>query len=167
MLFNSYAFILCFLPLTLVVLASLNRKGWASQAKTGLVLASLVFYGFWDWRALPVLLFSVFFNHWAAVRIGAAVPGGFPRRRFLVLGVAVNLLLLGFFKYTDFFLANAGTLAGTRLAPLGLAAPLGISFYTFMQIAYLADISRGAAGPDLWRTTPSSGVFSPISPRVP
>ncbi len=145
MLFNSYAFILCFLPLTLVVLATLNRKGWASQAKTGLALASLLFYGLWGWRALPVLLFSMIFNHWAALRIAAAE--GPARRRFLVFGVAVNLLLLGFFKYADFFLANLGALAGTALAPLGIVAPLGISFYTFMQIAYLADVSRGDARP--------------------
>lgn len=161
MLFNSYAFILCFLPFTLLILASLNRKGWASQAKTGLVLASLVFYGFWDWRALPVLLFSVFFNHWAAVRIGAAVPGSLPRRRFLVLGIAVNLLLLGFFKYADFFLSNAGTLAGTNFAPLGIAAPLGISFYTFMQVAYLVDVSRDTSRPGSLTDDALFGSFFP------
>jgi D-alanyl-lipoteichoic acid acyltransferase DltB (MBOAT superfamily) len=161
LLFNSYAFILCFLPLTLVVLASLNRKGWASQAKSGLVLLSLVFYGFWDWRALPVLLFSMMFNHWAAVRIGAA--DGPARRRLLVLGLAVNLLTLGFFKYADFFLANLGALAGSRLAPLGIAAPLGISFYTFMQIAYLADVYRGTDRPG---SLAEDGLFGSFFPYI-
>jgi alginate O-acetyltransferase complex protein AlgI len=161
LLFNSYAFILCFLPLTLLVQASLNRKGWAPQAKTGLVLASLLFYGLWDWRALPVLLFSIFFNHWAAVRIGAAGPDDSPRRRLLVLSVAVNLLCLGFFKYADFLLANAGSLAGTHLSPLGIAAPLGISFYTFMQIAYLADVSRGSIRPGSLTDDALFGSFFP------
>lgn len=140
MLFNSLPYILGFLPLTLVgwfALARVNPRG----GRLWLAGASLLFYGWWDWRYLALLLGSIAFNYGAARLIAGA---GYPRRRILLgAAIAVDLALLGWFKYADFFRESLAALAGTAWAPLGVALPLGISFFTFTQIAFLVDTSAG------------------------
>ena len=138
MLFNSYEYLLWFLPGTLVVFFLLGRRPLAAQA--WLTLASLFFYGWWNPRHLPLIAGSIVFNFAvaAALRRGA---GG----RMLAFGVAANLALLGVFKYADFFLANAARVTDDAPQLLHLALPLGISFFTFTQIAYLVDVRRGKA----------------------
>ena len=140
MLFNSLPYILGFLPVTLIgwfVLARLNPRG----GRLWLAAASLLFYGWWDWRYLALLLGSIAFNYAAARRIAAAEP--VSRRRLLGMAIAVDLALLGWFKYADFFQASLAALAGTAWAPFAIALPLGISFFTFTQIAFLVDTSAG------------------------
>jgi D-alanyl-lipoteichoic acid acyltransferase DltB (MBOAT superfamily) len=138
MLFNSYDYLLWFLPGTLAVFFVLGRRPLAAQA--WLTVASLVFYGWWNPWHLPLIAGSIAFNFAvaAALRRGA---GGTT----LALGVAANLALLGVFKYADFFLANAARVTGAPTQLLHLALPLGISFFTFTQIAYLVDVRRGKA----------------------
>ena len=141
MLFNSLPYILGFLPITLAgwfLLARLNRRA----GRVWLAGASLLFYGWWDWHYLALLLGSALFNYGAARRIAAA---GTIRWRHALLGCAlsVDLALLGWFKYADFFRQSLAALAGTHWAPLGVALPLGISFFTFTQIAFLVDTSAG------------------------
>jgi alginate O-acetyltransferase complex protein AlgI len=141
MLFNSLPYILGFLPLTLAgwfALARFNRR----VGRLWLAGASLLFYGWWDWRYLALLLGSILFNYAAARTIAAAASA--RRRHALLAGaVAVDLALLGWFKYADFFRESLAALAGTHWAPLGVALPLGISFFTFTQIAFLVDTSTG------------------------
>jgi D-alanyl-lipoteichoic acid acyltransferase DltB (MBOAT superfamily) len=142
MLFNSYVFLGCFLPITLVVYYSIDRLSTRRTAASFLVLASLIFYGYWDWRFLPLILGSIAFNY-AISRLVVASAGSAP----LVVGIATNLLVLGIFKYALFFL-EVGGLAETAPDFLrNLVLPLGISFWTFQQIAYLVDVRKGRARP--------------------
>ena len=140
MLFCSYVFILAFLPLTLFGYFALNRFN-AVAGRCYLLAASFVFYGYFNYSYLLLLLGSLAFNY-AAGR----VLGRYPRRRVLVSGCAVNLLVLGYFKYYDFFVGNLNALFGTDLVMHKLLLPLGISFFTFQQISYLSDVYHGVLG---------------------
>jgi D-alanyl-lipoteichoic acid acyltransferase DltB (MBOAT superfamily) len=141
-LFNSYPFLFVFLPVVLggcFVLAS-RRAQWVVP---WLVLASLVFYGWWDWRHVPLLVCSIAFNYVVGEII--ARRGGASRGRsrwLLAFAVAANLGLLGYFKYAGFFAANADALLDVGWHFDALVLPLGISFFTFTQIAYLVDVYR-------------------------
>lgn len=136
MLFNSFSFLLLFLPICAVgffALARLNKE-WAAAWLAG---ASLFFYGWWSISYVPLLLASIGFNYWAGSRIGDA--SGPARRRWLIMAVAVNLVLLAYFKYADFFISGVNFLGNAQLAPLNIILPIGISFFTFTQIAFLVD----------------------------
>jgi len=143
MLFNSYEFLLIFLPLVLIGYFAIGRcsitwgAGW-------LVFASIAFYAWWDVRYLVLLLGSTAFNFLAGKLIGQAQARDRRRAKvFLLLAVTCNLLLLGYYKYADFFLTNAASLLGEHVEALNIVLPLGISFFTFTQIAYLADALAG------------------------
>ncbi len=138
MLFNGYDYLLWFLPAALGTFFLLGRSPLAAQA--WLTVASLVFYGWWNPLHLPLIIASVVFNFIVA---RALQRGG--RRMLLGVGITVNLSTLGLFKYADFFLANAAQVTGGAPALLHLALPLGISFFTFTQIAYLVDVYRRKA----------------------
>ena len=146
MLFNSFLFIFCFLPIVLVgffALARISHKlaaGW-------LTVASLFFYGWWDADYLALLLASIGFNYVLGRRIARLHEAGLQKRsrQWLVLAIAANLILLGYFKYTIFFLSSLQTL-GAVSGPLPtIVLPLGISFFTITQIAFLVDAHRGQA----------------------
>ena len=132
MLFNSYAFLLVFLPLTLTGYAALTHKS-PLAATTFLSMASLAFYGWSSPLAHSVvLLLSMAWNY----QIGEAIAGSSTaaaRRACLVAGVGVDLLALGCFKYAGFVMAEIGATGWFS----DVALPLGISFFTFTQIAYL------------------------------
>jgi alginate O-acetyltransferase complex protein AlgI len=140
MLFNSYEYLIYFLPLSLAIYFLLGRR--AAWATAWLVAASLFFYSWWNPRYLPLILASIAFNF----AVGRALRRR-PRRAkaLLAFGVAANLILLGVFKYADFAVRNAADLSGLPLALPHIVLPLGISFFTFTQIAYLVDVERGKA----------------------
>lgn len=145
-LFNSYIF-WCFFA---VVIGLYRVLSWRGQNRM-LLAASLVFYGFWDWRFLFLLVFSALVDYALGLRIAAATD---PRRKqaCVALSVGVGLGLLGVFKYYDFFAANLGRLLhvlGFSAGPplLGLILPVGISFYTFQSMSYAIDIYRGTLRP--------------------
>ena len=147
MLFNSYEYLIYFLPLTLAGFFLLGRVR-AGFAVGALVAASLFFYGWWSPRYLPLILASIGFNFavGAFLRRTHAVGGRAARARaLLAFGVGANLALLAVFKYADFAVGNAAALAGLPLALPHIVLPLGISFFTFTQIAYLIDVHRGRA----------------------
>ncbi len=141
MLFNSYEFIFFFLPITFFIYFYLNSKRLTEAAKAFLVFASLFFYAWWNVKYLPLILVSMLVNY----SIGRELAAHRRRRRsysakkLLAAGIAFNLGLLGYFKYTDFFIANLNRVLDTHLPLLHLALPLAISFYTFQQISYLVD----------------------------
>ena len=144
MLFNSYVFIFAFFPL---VFFAFYRIGKYSHrlAMLWLAAASLFFYGWWDARFVGLLLGSITFNYSAAYLMGTRVARhAVQQARMLLIGaVACNLALLGYFKYANFFAENLNRFAGTTL-PLGeVFLPLGISFFTFTQIAFLVDTYQG------------------------
>jgi len=141
MLFNSYAFIFLFLPVVLLGYFALGRRSNLAPV-VWLALASLVFYAFGGWQFVPLLLASIAFNYGVGYLLIARKLG--PRARFAVLaiGVAGDLLVLGIFKYAGFFAANLNALLSTGFV-VNIVLPIGISFYTFTQIAFLVDAYRG------------------------
>jgi len=141
-LFNSYIFILAFLPLTLAgfwLAAGLGR----TVAGCWLVVASLLFYGWWRPGDVPLLVVSVAANY-AASRLIAATAGRRAQDWLLAAGIAANLALLVRFKYLATLLGLAGIPAATPVLPLG------ISFFTFTQIGFLIDCRQGLARERGW-----------------
>jgi alginate O-acetyltransferase complex protein AlgI len=137
MLFNSYAFLLVFLPAAILIYRLADPH--ARLRMPVLILLSLVFYGYWDVRFLPLLVASILLN-WLAAKYYAATKQG----SIITAAIAANLLALGIFKYTNFF-AETFTSLGVPIGPFALALPLGISFFTFHHIMYLVDLRRGKA----------------------
>jgi D-alanyl-lipoteichoic acid acyltransferase DltB (MBOAT superfamily) len=140
MLFNSYDFILVFLPAVLAFVYLLRGFG-RRWLEVWLLLASLVFYAWWDVRFLPLLIVSVILNY-----LGALMVERTRSRLALAAMIAFNLALLGYFKYLGFFAQIASGAVdeqGWDLTLLAIILPLGISFYTFQQIGYQIDRWRG------------------------
>jgi alginate O-acetyltransferase complex protein AlgI len=144
MLFNSYVFLFAFLPLAWLAVWLAGRLRSTSAVLVTLIAASLVFYSYWNPKFVLLLLASVAFNYaW-----GRLLQGTHSHSRLLLaLGIGVNLSVLGYFKYTNFFLDNLARVVAVPWARQDIFLPLGISFFTFQQIAYLADCHTRAAGP--------------------
>ena len=144
MLFNSYSFLFLFLPVTIVGFFDVARY---SRPLAGLWLfsASLFFYGWWNPAYVGLLLASVVFNYAVGrVLVREHSPDRRARRRLvLAIGVAANLGLLAYYKYANFFVANFTSIVGLRWNLDPIILPLGISFFTFTQIAFLVDAFRG------------------------
>jgi len=138
MLFNSYEFIFMFLPAAFAVYFLLNKTRLSAVSSAFLTLASLFFYSWWNVRYLPLLLFSIVFNYFMGRLLYAR-----RSKALLAFGIAVNVLLLGYFKYADFAISTVNAAFGSSLPLLSVTLPLAISFYTFQQIAYLVDSYRG------------------------
>jgi D-alanyl-lipoteichoic acid acyltransferase DltB (MBOAT superfamily) len=116
-----------------------------------LLAASYLFYGWWDWRFLPLIAFSTLMDFYLGNVVAAAAPGA-PRQRYVRISVVVNLLLLGIFKYYNFFSQELVTALGSigvhvSLPVVQLILPVGISFYTFQSMSYVFDIARGVTKP--------------------
>lgn len=142
MLFNSFVFLFAFLPLTLAALAVLHGRD--KRPRMGaVILASLVFYGWFVPGHILLLLASALFNF----AIGRMIQRGSARRAWLVVGLAGNLAALGFFKYADLLIGTVGAAVGADWTLLNILLPLAISFFTFQQIAYIVDVYRGEATP--------------------
>ncbi len=144
MLFNSYEFLFVFLPVVLFVyyrLGSLRRRAHL------LTVASYFFYGWWDARFCLLMLTSTLIDYYAGRKVYESEEG-WARKRFVVLSVAANLSLLGYFKYSGFLAQTANELQSLLDLPvLAMAVPVGISFYTFQSISYTVDIYRRQAKP--------------------
>lgn len=143
MLFNSYEYIFLFLPLTFFIYFYLLQNRFVVGAKGFLVFASLFFYSWWNIAYLPIILSSMLFNY----VVGNSLNENFKKvkvskKSLLTFGIVSNVLLLGYFKYSDFFIENLNILSGSSISLLHLALPLGISFFTFQQIGYLVDSYR-------------------------
>lgn len=138
MLFNSYIFIFLFLPLCWVGFWQLVKRDKFSWALSFLTLCSLGFYAYWDAVYLILLLASILFNFWIA---GLALRT--KKKAFIYVGVGINLAVLGYFKYSYFFMDAVGSYLGANLGVQDLVLPLGISFFTFHQITYLFDTYHG------------------------
>ena len=142
MLFNSYTFWIFF-----VIVASLFAFLRGRARKVMLLGASYVFYGFWDWRFLGLIFISTVTDYFAARWIESASSQR-RKRLFLTASIIVNLGILGFFKYADFFVDSLAELLNAVGVPLGRGAlgivlPVGISFYTFQTMSYTIDVYRG------------------------
>lgn len=139
MLFSSFTFLFQFLPATILAFAAARRHSPRAGILV-LVVASLVFYGAWRPIYLSLFVVSVGVNF----LLGLAMDNPQRRRTIGTIGVALNLSLLGFFKYANFLFDVLHEATGAPLPHLDVVLPLGISFFTFQQIAYLVDVMRGA-----------------------
>jgi D-alanyl-lipoteichoic acid acyltransferase DltB (MBOAT superfamily) len=150
MLFNSPAFVLGFMPLAFGGFFLLGRLGGPRAALASLLVADLVFYGWWNPLYVPLLAGSVAVNYALGQRILRLAEGGRhdTTRIWVTSGVALNLGLLGWFKYADFLLHTA--VPGAPM--LRIVLPLAISFFTFQQIMFLVDSGRG--------TRPATGALA-------
>ncbi len=144
MYFNSYAFIFFFLPVTFFIYFYLNKRHLTEASKAFLVFASLFFYAWWNINYLPLILISMLFNYTLGRELASTdIRKKVSKKQLLTIGIVANILLLGYFKYMDFFIININRVADSHIQLLHLALPLAISFYTFQQIAYLVDSYRG------------------------
>lgn len=143
-LFNSAPFLFGFLPLCLAGFFVAARRH-LPIAMLWLALCSLFFYGWWDPQALPLLLGSISINFAMGRRLAQAGSAGTSNRPLLTAGVLLNLGALAYFKYANFFLENLSAALGSTSSPLHVALPIGISFFTFTQIAFLVDAHAGKA----------------------
>jgi alginate O-acetyltransferase complex protein AlgI len=143
MLFSSYEFILVFLPLALAGYFGLRLFARKSVTLLWLIVASLTFYAVWDPWNLLVLFSSIGFNFSCGTYLAERARSKRPTGLLLAVGIAFNLGLIGYFKYSGFFATNLNAVFGTDIPVLGLVLPLAISFFTFQEIAYLVDSSRG------------------------
>jgi alginate O-acetyltransferase complex protein AlgI len=139
MLFNSSVFIGVFLPLVLLGFYALAATGTRRPALLWLTLSSLVFYGWWNPANLPLIAASLVCNFVLGQQLIKR-----PSRAKLYFGVTVNLLFLGYYKYTGFLVDNLEDLLGVAWSIDTIVLPLAISFFTFQQIAYLSDAHDGA-----------------------
>jgi alginate O-acetyltransferase complex protein AlgI len=137
-LFNSLSFLLIFLPIVMAGFLVLRRFGNVQWIFIWLFACSTVFYGAWEPRYILLLLASILFNYLAALLIVRT-----RSKAVLALGIAVNLGTLAYFKYLNFILQTVSTVRGGEFEPVAIALPLGISFITFIQIAFLVDVYRG------------------------
>lgn len=139
MLFNSYIFIFAFLPIMLIGYFWLLRRRLIVGSKVWLVGGSLFFYGYWNIAYIPLLLFSILVNFFVGSGLANTNDLRFKKKSLLLFGIAFNIALLAYFKYTDFFLQNFNGIFSSNIPLPHIVLPLGISFFTFTQIAFLVD----------------------------
>lgn len=146
MIFNSFVFAAFFA--VVYMLYSILPHRWQNRM---LLVASYIFYGWWDWRFLSLILISTIVDYWCGLRIDGATSDR-KRKIFLAASVCTNLGILGFFKYANFFAEslNDGLLAfgiETDIRLMSIVLPVGISFYTFQTMSYTIDIYRRELSP--------------------
>lgn len=138
MVFSSSVFLMAFLPVTLLAYFLVPQR-CLKVRNVVLLAASLFFYGWGEPKYILVMLASILFNYFLALSMGC----GRLHRGLLILAVAGNLGILGFFKYTDFLIGTVSGVLGGGLSPLNIALPIGISFYTFQTMSYVIDVYWG------------------------
>jgi alginate O-acetyltransferase complex protein AlgI len=143
MLFNSPIFLFVFLPSTLVAYFFMGKVAGARAACGTLVIASLIYYGWWNTKYLLLIIPAIVVN----AALGYILCNSMGKTRFrwavLTFGICLNLGLLGYFKYANFFIANVNGVFGTGYNLGAIILPLGISFFVFQKIAFLVDAYRG------------------------
>jgi alginate O-acetyltransferase complex protein AlgI len=163
MVFSSVTFLFFFLPLTLLFYMLARKVSWQNAV---LLVASTIFYAWGEPRFVPVLAASILFSYFCGKQIARSEGG--RRKSWLIVGVVLNLLLLVIFKYANFIFDNYNLLAASaglglvRISPIPLA--LGISFFVFQAISYLADIYRREASPA--RNLASVALYLSMFPQL-
>lgn len=143
MLFNSYIFILVFLPIVLIGYFVFNRFVYGKSGATGLLwlfFSSLIFYGYQNPKYVLLILCSIFVNY--GLTYGKK-KGFFSKKIMIAIGVVFNFGLLFYYKYFNFFMDNVVSLTGGSWEWKNIALPLGISFFTFQQVSYVVDCGEG------------------------
>lgn len=162
MVFSSTVFLLIFLPVVAGIYFLCPRKA----RNTVLLLFSLVFYGWGEPKYILIMLFSTVFDYTNARLIGHFQDAGRDKaaKTVLIVDVVGNLGILGFFKYTDFAIDNLNSLLNAGIPALGLALPIGISFYTFQTMSYTIDVYRGIVKPQ--KNILNVGAYVTLFPQL-
>jgi alginate O-acetyltransferase complex protein AlgI len=142
MLFNSPVFIAVFLPLTFAGFIFALRSS-DTAATIWLLLASFVFHGYWRADDLIVISVSIVCNYLAGTAIIQARERQYSTTPILALAISANLVVIAYYKYYNFLAGPVSSIGVVQITPASIALPLGISFFTFTQIAYLVDASKG------------------------
>lgn len=145
MLFNSYEFIFVFLPIVIIGFIGCQKTNNKTIATSWLIVCSLFFYGWWNPNYLQLILLSICVNFFLAttIRNFSALKKTRFAKTTLLIGISLNLLLLAYFKYANFFIENINLLLNNNHSTLDIVLPLAISFFTFQQITYLVDTHKG------------------------
>ena len=161
MVFSSLLFLFIYLPVVLAVYYLVPRR-WRNL---WLFIVNIVFYGWGEPVYVLLMLFSICINYAAGLLVDRFKRSDrLKAKRILVADIVVNLALLAFFKYYDLFAETLSLIPGVRIRSLGLALPIGISFYTFQTMSYPIDIYRGDA--ELQRNFISFGTFVALFPQL-
>ena len=162
MVFSSTVFLLIFLPVVAGIYFLCPRKA----RNTVLLLFSLLFYGWGEPKYILIMLFSTVFDYTNARLIGHFQDTGRNKaaKAVLIVDVVGNLGILGFFKYTDFAIDNLNSLLNAGIPALGLALPIGISFYTFQTMSYTIDVYRGIVKPQ--KNILNVGAYVTLFPQL-
>jgi len=163
MLFNSFIFPVFFITVFLLYICLRHR-----YQNILLLVASYVFYGWWDWRFLSLLLTSTIVDYFCALKIRSSESKA-AKKKYLLISLFVNLGILGVFKYFGFFAESLASLMGqfgmkADMPTLSLILPVGISFYTFQTLAYTIDVYRGKQ--EATRDLLSFGVYVAFFPQL-
>ena len=162
MVFSSLIFLFRFLPLTLLAYYTAPRK----LRDLVLFLASLIFYAWGEPVYVVLILFSTVVDYTTGRLAGYYREKGNMRKAGAAVfaSAVINLSLLGFFKYADFFLQTAHAVTGLRVPQVGLPLPIGISFYTFQTMSYTIDVYRGEA--DVQKNIITFGAYVALFPQL-
>ena len=163
MLFSSLEFLFLFLPVTLLCYFLVPFRA----RNAVLLLFSLIFYGWGERVYIWLMVATILIDYLAGILVARAKKKDRPRaaKRWLIAAIAVNLALLGFFKYADFILDNLRLIpALSDLPRVGLALPIGISFYTFQALSYVIDVYRGEV--DAQRSAVKFGTYVTLFPQL-
>jgi len=143
MVFHSYIFLVAFLPMAYACFLLAHRVGGWPAALHVLAAISLAFYAQWSWQLLAILMTSVAFNYAAGASIMRLASNRRLATAILFVALAANIGALGYFKYTNFLIDIANQISGRGFAHISLILPIGVSFYTFVQIGYLIEAYNG------------------------
>ena len=147
MLFNSWSFVFAFLPVCLFAYFNLARVN-SRLASIFLVGASFVFYGYWSSKYIPLLCVSILSNYLFGRFIAQNLSRGKNKTAKYLLRAAIcfNMLILVYYKYSNFFINDINEIFSTKFSMVNVILPLGVSFFTFTQIAFLVDAYKGKIG---------------------
>lgn len=136
MVFSSLTFLFIFLPVVLILYYVCRDITWKNVI---LLISSLVFYAWGEPVYVLLMIISIFFNYF----IGKDIAVNRHKKGVLIFGIAVNLLILGYFKYSGFLIDTINQITGLSIQSRELPLPIGISFYTFQAMSYIIDVYRG------------------------
>ncbi len=139
MVFSSITFLFYFLPLVCLVYMAVPKD----KKNIVLFISSLVFYAWGEPIYVLLMLFSTVFNWYSALGVEKHSNNSGTKKRIMIVSLAVNIAILFFFKYADFFISTVNSVTGLEIALLNLPLPIGISFYTFQTLSYVIDVYRG------------------------
>lgn len=139
MVFSSIVFLYIFLPIMLLIYFIVPKK----LKNAVMILASLIFFAWGEIKYIFIMLILAIMDFWCGKGIDKNTGNRKQQRKYLFIDVGINLLILFFFKYADFIIANINSLLNVQIPLLNIPLPIGVSFNTFQSLSYIIDVYRG------------------------